>query len=135
MKVNDLPADVLARVKHIVADIGDVDMPEPCGWFVLVLQYVRPQQSAGGILYADKTLQEDIYQGRTGVVLAVGPDAYSGERFTSGPWVKPGDLVLWPPVEAAAARFAYGHGVTLALLNDDRVLAKGIDPLRATTSG
>jgi hypothetical protein len=134
LKVNDLPADVLEKVKHIVAEMGDVELPEPCGWFVLVLQYVRPAK-VGNLFMPNQTRQEDIYQGRTGVVLAVGPDAYTGERFTSGAWVKPGDLVLWPPVEAAAARFSYGRDVTLALLNDDRVLAKNVDPFRATTSG
>lgn len=135
MKLSDLPADTLEQVKHIVADLGDVELPNPTGWHLLVLQYVRPKKSAGGIIFADQTKQEDVYQGRTGVVLAIGPDAYKGEKFTSGAWCEVGDLVLWPPVEAAAARFSYGKDVTLAILADDRVLATGIDPFRAVTSG
>ena len=135
MKISDLQAAALEKAKHIVDHLGDVELPVPTGWHILVLQYVRPQTSKGGILFADQTKREDVYQGRVGLVLAMGPDAYRGDKFASGPWCKPGDWIMWPAVEAAARRFNYGEGTTLALVTDDSVLATGLDPFRAVTSG
>lgn len=135
MKISSLAPETLASIKHLTDKIGDIDLPDPTGWYVMVLQYVRPDK-IGSLIMPEKAKQEDVYQGRVGVVLAVGPDAYADKnRFMSGPWCKPGDCVLWPPVEAAAARLSYGEGVTIAFLNDDRVLATGMDPVRATTNG
>lgn len=135
MKISDLPAEVLAPVHHLLGEIEGVDLPTPRGWHVLALQYVRGEASKGGILFSDQTKKEDVYQGRVGLVLALGEDAYKGDKFSSGPWCKPGDWIIWPPVEAAAARFAYGKDVTLVLLADDRVLATDIDPLRSVSKG
>jgi co-chaperonin GroES (HSP10) len=133
LKLSDLPAATLEKASHLVAKIGDAELPDPTGWHVLILQYVREERSKGGIIFADKTLKEDVYQGRCGVVLAVGPAAYSDKaKFGLEPWCKPGDWVMWPPVEAAAARTAYGEGITLAFIADDRVLATGVDPVIAT---
>ena len=137
MKITELSlsAEALAKASHLVDKLAGIELPAPTGWHVLVLQYVREDRSKGGIIFADKTKQEDVYQGRVGLVLAVGPDAYRGDRFPGGAWCKAGDWIMWPAVEAAARRFAYGEGITLALVTDDSVLATGLDPFRATTSG
>ena len=144
MKIKDLPAHTLDKVKHIVDleidattkhRFRDVELPSPTGWHILVLQYVRPDR-VGSIIMADKTRDEDKYQGRVGIVLDLGPDAYTDEdKFPTGAWCQPGDWIMWPAVEGAARRFAYGKDAVLALVNDDSVLAVGVDPLRAVASG
>ncbi len=127
----DLPADVREKAGHLLASLAGKPLPQPTGWHVLVLQYVRPDsivRPSGVKLYtAPKTQAEDEYQGRCGVVLAIGPDAYVGDKYPSGPWCKVGDWVSWRNMESAASRIGY-CGVVLARLTDDTIVDVGIDP-------
>ena len=43
---------------------------------VLVWHYTQPERTRGGIIRADSTKKEDIYQGKVGMILAMGPDAF-----------------------------------------------------------
>jgi len=62
---------------------------------VLVGVYVRPEKSKGGIITITKTRDEDKYQGKVGIILKMGPNAFrdpngvwfSGSRFAVGNWV------------------------------------------------
>jgi hypothetical protein len=137
VKLSDLPAEVLAPISHLLGDRdpASIEFPAPTGWFVLVLQYVRPDAKTlpgGGKLYfADQTKKEDEFQGRVGVVLALGPDAYKDPgKYPAGPWVTPGDWVMWPALESAAQRQRYG-GFVIAVLPDDRIVARNVDPLQS----
>ena len=108
----------------------DAILPQPTGWHVLVLQYTRPEntRTAGGIILSAATLKEDEYQGRVGLVLALGPDAYADRsRYPNGAWVKPGDWIAWPRLAEASSRMAMGN-LTLAVLADERVILSGVDP-------
>lgn len=132
MRIEDIPQVARERAPHLIEHLAGLELPEPTGWHVLVLQYVRPEK-VGSLFLAEQTRREDEYQGRVGLVLALGPDAYAdGAKFQNGAWCKPGDWIVWPPMEQAATRFRYGKAV-LALLNDDRVLLTGVDPVMATT--
>jgi hypothetical protein len=135
VKLNDLPADVLAKISHLVGGNQGINpdavLPEPNGYNVLVLQYVRPETvtTQGGmkLILAHTTQKEDQYQGRVGIVLTLGPDAYGDEaKFPNGAWVQPGDVVAWPALENASGRYAFG-GQTLAVIPDDRLVLKGCD--------
>lgn len=44
---------------------------------VLVAIYVRPNQTKSGLYLADTTRDEDLYQGKAGLIVAMGPRAYS----------------------------------------------------------
>ena len=133
MRLSELPREALAKCEHLLAGKPeDLEFPDPTGWHVMVLQYIRPDGKtlSGGarIYYADQTRKEDEYQGRVGLVLAVGPDAYKDPvKFPSGPWVKQGDWVCWPALESSVQRQKY-HGLIIAFLNDDRVVGVSVDP-------
>lgn len=141
MKLNDLPADVLAKIAHLIKSPGnnagadpEAELPVPTGFHVLCLQYVRPDAitTAGGmkLILAEQTRREDSYQGRIGIVLALGADAYSDTgKFPSGPWCKVGDVIAWPPLENVSGRYPF-EGVTLAAITDDRVVFTGCDPAK-----
>jgi co-chaperonin GroES (HSP10) len=59
-------------------------------------------------------------------VLAVGPTAYTQERFeTTGPWCKPGDYVLIPRLGGMKLKY---KGTPLTLISCDKVLVKLDDP-------
>jgi co-chaperonin GroES (HSP10) len=40
---------------------------------VLIATYRRPEKTAGGIVIPDNVLKEDIYQGKAGLVVKIGP--------------------------------------------------------------
>lgn len=111
---------------HLFDKLADLCLPVPTGWHVLILQYVRPAK-IGSILLSEKTLQEDAWQNRVGVVLAIGSDAYADRvRYPSGAWISPGDTVMWRKLDNAAAKFEI-NGVTLCFVNDDAIIARGVD--------
>lgn len=138
VKLNDLPESVLAQIAHLLksptnsagADPEAV-LPVPTGWHVLCLQYVRPDAitTAGGmkLILAEQTRREDAYQGRIGIVLALGPDAYADTvKFPSGAWCKVGDIIAWPPLESTTGRYPF-EGVTLCAITDDRIVFTACD--------
>jgi hypothetical protein len=134
VKLSELPAEALAKCAHMLAgkDLDAMQFPLPTGYFVMVLQYIRAEGRAlpgGGMLYyADQTRKEDEYQGRVGLVLRLGPDAYRDTaKYPSGPWVKVGDWVTWPALENVAQRQKY-HGLILGFLPDDRLVGIDVDP-------
>jgi len=124
------PADA-ARFNHLLSACDpNAALPTPTGWHLTVLQYVRPEgtKTKGGIILSGMTLKEDEYQGRVGLVLALGPDAYADRtRYPNGPWVQPGDWIAWPRMAEAAAKIAIGP-LTLCVLADEKVLVRGVDP-------
>lgn len=127
----DLPNRLAAA--HLLDGIDAGSVPAPTGYHVMVLQYRRPEKTGGGIIIPAQAHREDDYQGVVGYVLALGPDAYNDSKFTSGPWVKPGDWVAWPRLKATAVRFAVrssdGRGsVVFCVLDDDAFVATGVDP-------
>jgi co-chaperonin GroES (HSP10) len=60
------------------------------------------------------------------IVMELGPDAYKDEkRFPSGPWCKPGDIILMRPY--SGTRFKVGDNL-YAFINDDTVQGVTTDP-------
>jgi hypothetical protein len=81
---------------------GNADGLELYGRNILTGIYIRPEKTKGGIHLSDSSRDEDIYQGKVQLVLAVGPDAFA-PRVEHGQIVqewdpalvpKPGDWVL-----------------------------------------
>lgn len=63
-------------VETILQAVGDISKLELAGVQVLVGTYIRPKATKGGILLTDKLRDEDLYQGKTGLVLKVAPGAF-----------------------------------------------------------
>ena len=80
--------------KAIIDTVGDLSGVEVIGNMVLVGCYIRPEKTAGGIFLTDSTKEEDVWQGKCGLVLKLGPRAYKddddyqfhNERFDVGDW-------------------------------------------------
>jgi hypothetical protein len=134
VKLNDLAPATLALIAHLLKSPSnpqgadpEAELPKPTGYHVLALQYVRPEKSSGGIIFSGATLREDSLQGRVGIVLALGPDAYTDTaKFPSGEWCKVGDVIAWPPLENVSGRYPFG-GAVLCAMTDDRVVFTGVD--------
>lgn len=59
---------------------GDLTDFEIFGERVLVGIYMRPEKTKGGIIRPDTNKEEDVYQGKVGLVLKWGPDAFLDEE-------------------------------------------------------
>ena len=107
-------------------NITNVDqLPEPSGWRILVLPFTPKDKTKGGILMAQETLDKIRIATNCGYVLKMGPLCYTEEKFTSGPWCKKGDWVIF--ARYAGSRLPI-EGGEVRLLNDDEVLGTSKDP-------
>ena len=107
-------------------NITNVDqLPEPSGWRILVLPFTPKDKTKGGILMAQETLDKIRIATNCGYVLKMGPLCYTEKKFTSGPWCKKGDWVIF--ARYAGSRLPI-EGGEVRLLNDDEVLGTIKDP-------
>lgn len=118
----------------VLNSVGDYSIFRPLRYRVLVGCYVRPEKTAGGIILADQTLQEDRFQGKVGLLLSVGPLAFSDDEQWNGVKPKLYDWVVYNPSDAWEFFFVDPGSSTKATscrLMDD-VNIKGIleDPSR-----
>jgi hypothetical protein len=120
---------------HDLDVLSDYDLPDPVGWNILALQYRIPERLDSGLYVAYEARKNDEWQGRCGMVLALGPDAYRDrDKYPTGPWVKPGDMILWSMSEATVTRFTFGtaqEAAVLCTIYDDKVTSVNVDPTLA----
>ena len=83
--------------KVILDKVGDISQLELFGVQVLVGTYVRPDKTAGGVFLTDKLKDEDLYQGKVGLVLKVADGAFVDgvDAKFHGKSVKPGDWIFY----------------------------------------
>ena len=94
---------------------------------VLVATYIRPAMTKGGILMADQTLQEDVYQGSVGLVIALGPAAFVDDRIAQFHGVKlaVGDWVLFRPADGLSMEI---NQVPCRLFQDTNIMMRVTRP-------
>lgn len=101
-------------------------LPTPTGWRILILPYRGKGKTEGGILLADKTLEQQQVSTQVGYVLKVGPLAYRDEeKFPTGPWCQEKEWVMF--ARYSGSRFNIDGG-EVRILNDDEVLARISSP-------
>ena len=101
-------------------------LPQPTGWRILVLPFVMPEKSKGGIIIAQESLDRARVAVQAGYVLRVGPLAYGDKnKFTTGPWCKEKEWVIF--ARYAGSRLQIDGG-EIRILNDDEVLATVKEP-------
>lgn len=84
--------------EKITKAVGDITQLELTGVQVLVGTYLRPPKTSGGIILTDKLRDEDLYQGKTGLVLKAAPGAFvdgGPDTKFNGFSVKPGDWIFY----------------------------------------
>ena len=75
----------------LLEQIGDISDFELFNNQVLIALYIRPKQTASGLWVTDRTVEEDIYQSKVGLVLKLGPSAFEDEE---GNWFNNVDINL-----------------------------------------
>lgn len=91
MQHDEKPEDTIHKA------VGDISGIELFGVNVLVGTYIRPQKTKGGLYLTDKVRDEDLYQGKVGLVLKVADGAFldgdnadtkfHGKRCKAGDWI------------------------------------------------
>ena len=124
--ITKIQQEALENVKHLDTDKALERLPNPTGWRILVLPYKGQGKTKGGIILSDTTMEERGFSTVTGLVLKVGPDAYSDKnRFPNGPWCKEKDWIIFG--RYAGSRFGI-EGGEVRILNDDEIIAVVKDP-------
>lgn len=83
--------------EKLLREVGDLANLEIFNNQVLVATYIRPEKTKSGIIVTHKTLDEDRYQSKIGLVLQIGPAAFNDP---DGVWFKDarpqvGDWILF----------------------------------------
>ena len=98
----------------IIAAVGDLSKVDVFSDLVLVATFIRSEKTAGGIIRPREVVQEDEFQGKTGLVLKSGPLAFTdweddttrGENAKQHTWVVFAIKDGWPvQVNGVACRF------------------------------
>ena len=102
---------------ELLNEVGDIKEVEIFNNQILCAIYIRPQKTASGIILTEKYVDEDKYQGKVGLVLKMGPDAFVDE---SGKWfknmkIKVGDWVVFRPSDGWSVSI---NGKSCRILDD-----------------
>jgi co-chaperonin GroES (HSP10) len=100
-------------------------LPKPSGYHILVAIPEVEDKYDNGLAKAGSTMHYEEVLSTVFFVVDIGPDAYTGERFKSGPWCKKGDFILARPNSGTRLKI---HGREFRLINDDSVEAVVQDP-------
>ena len=95
-------------------------LPAPTGWRLLVMPFQVKEETKGGIIIAQETLDRARVATQVGYVLKMGDLCYQDkERYPTGPWCKEKDWVVF--ARYAGSRMEI-EGGEIRMLNDDEVL-------------
>lgn len=113
--------------EEIIAAIGDLSKLEIMHNQILVGIYMRPEKTAGGIILTDKTIDEDKWQGKVGLVLKTGPQAFKSDGTTdfAGQSVAEGDWLIYRVSDGFAIDI---NGAHCRLLEDIHIKGRVTDP-------
>lgn len=100
---------------------------------VLVATYVRPETTKGNIILPDRTLAEDRFQGKIGLVIKLGPLAFKDDNIAKfgGITVAVGDWVMYRPSDGWEMFFVDENGrdgTPCRLIEDSNILGRTADP-------
>lgn len=113
--------------REILDKVGALTDFDVLGNWVLVGIYIRPTRTKSGLYLADSTRDEDRYQGKAGLVLKKGPNAFVDDASTNfyGQNVESGD---WIGFKASDGWPITVNGVLCRMLQDVHIRAKMPSP-------
>ena len=106
---------------------GAQDKIDLFGARILVATYRRPEKTKGGLYLTDKIKDEDIYQGRVGLVVRKGPFAFkdSGSTTFGGKNVEIGQWCYYRPSDGIGISV---NGVHCRIIEDIMIDGTTADP-------
>ena len=106
----------------------EAQLPIPVGYHLLIaMPEVEDTYGDTTILKSATTMHHEVIMSTVGLVLDMGGQAYSDkDRFSTGPWCKVGDYVMFRA--NTGNRFTLPDGKEYRLMNDDSIEAIVKDP-------
>ncbi len=115
--------------KSHVLDSLDTILPDVEVMFNMVLLaiYIRPEKTRGGIIRPGQNVEEDAYQGKAGLVIKIGPNAFEddGEYNFHGQTVEVGEWAVFKVGDAWPLSI---NGIACRLVRDSGLKLKVKDP-------
>lgn len=116
--------------KAIQDTVGDLSGVYLMADTVLIGTYIRPQKTAGGIIRPTENVQEDVWQGKAGLILKFGPDAFKDTpdytfNFDDGGSLAVGDWCVYKVGDAWALNI---NGYPCRLVRDVSIKLKIANP-------
>lgn len=109
--------------KMILEALGDISSVEVFNNQLLIAIYIKPKMTAGGILVPESTRDEDIWQGKVGLVIKKGPTAFVEEEEKWFKGVKV-DVHDWIYARSSEGWSLKVHDVHCRLVDDVNVRGK-----------
>ena len=95
-------------------------LPNPTGWRILVMPFKVKEETKGGIIIAQETLDRARVSTQVGYVLKMGDLCYADkDRYPTGPWCAEKNWVIF--ARYAGSRMEIDGG-EIRMLNDDEIL-------------
>lgn len=114
----------------IIDAVGDLSGIDVLSDLVLVGTYIRPEKTAGGIIRPKDNIAEDEHQGKVGLVLKAGPQAffeYANGETDDGANAK---LHTWVVYQAANTWKFQLNGVACSIVPYERLRLRVADPAK-----
>ena len=124
--------NILAESKDFKADvnrlIGNLDNEKVFFNYILVATHVRSEKTPGGIIRPDRNKDEDVYQGKVGLVIKKGPMAFKDDAEFEflGQDVDIGDWVLYRTgdgfdltIRTVACRMLFDRSIKMKISDPD----------------
>lgn len=123
------PEDFKVKAFEMIGDLSAIDVYLNR---VLTLVYIGYERTSGGIIKPTDTKKEDIYQGKTALVLKVGPTAFqnSGSWDFAGQAVNRGDWVTFKIGNSSQIEF---NKVACRIVMDQYIETRVRDPRMVTS--
>jgi len=95
-------------------------LPNPTGWRILVMPFKVKEETKGGIIIAQETLDRARVSTQVGYVLKMGDLCYEDKaKYPTGPWCAEKQWVIF--ARYAGSRMEIDGG-EIRMLNDDEIL-------------
>jgi len=113
--------------KKILEQIGDLSSIELFNNQILLATYIRPQKTKSGIYLSDKTVDEDRFQSKVGLLLKTGPSAFeqNEEGWFANESFQLHDWLVHRPSDGWSVTI---HGVLCRILIDTQVKMRVQNP-------
>lgn len=118
------PEAKMAAIKDKVGDLSGIDVMYN---MVLLASYVRPNVTRGGIIRPGQNVEEDIWQGKVGLVLKHGPNAFQDDDTMSFEGQK-AELDEWVVFKVGDAWQLTINDWPCRLVRDSAIRMKTADP-------
>lgn len=118
-----------ADPKQAILDIvGNLKGIEVIGSRVLLGTFIRPEKTTGGVFLTDSTKEEDVWQGKVGLVLKWGPDAFKNPE-TGLTYEQVVEVGEWGVYYVGDARHIQINKLPCRLVRDTQLVMKVTDPM------